>query len=215
MSVHEAFLRLAELAQGPGPMLVVLVGPNGAGKSTFYRRHLHAIQLPFINADVLARTLIEAGAPAGEQTERLAADLAERRRQELIEKRASFITETVFSDPVGAKVGALRTAQAAGYTVVLIFLCVESAELSGLRVESRVLDGGHDVPREKIAPRYERMRTNVKAALTFVDFAIVVDNSALDTPLRPVASVAHGHVLHLNPPLPWWAQEVLPPRDGS
>ena len=215
MSVPEAFARLSELARTPGPLLVVLVGPNGAGKSTFYKRHLQAIKLPFINADLLARALTEAGAPAGEATERLAADLAERRRQELVEKRESFITETVFSDPVGAKVNALRAAQTAGYTVVLIFICVESAELSALRVQSRVLDGGHDVPRDKIAPRYERMRTNVKAALAFVDLAIVVDNSALDHPLRPVASTARGQVVYLNSPLPWWAQEVLPPVEGK
>lgn len=215
MPGSETEKRLLELASGPGPLLLVLVGPNGAGKSTFYQRHLQAIKLPFINADLLARTLIEAGAPAGDETERLAADLAERRRQEMVEKRESFITETVFSDPVGAKVNALRSAQAAGFTVVLIFICVESAELSALRVQSRVLDGGHDVPRDKIAPRYERMRTNVKAALTFVDLAIIVDNSALDNPLRPVASTARGQVVYLNPPIPWWAEEVLPPGEAK
>jgi predicted ABC-type ATPase len=68
---------------------------------------------------VLARTLVEAGAPAGETTERLAADLAENKRRELVAKRESFITETVFSDPVGATVQALRNAQAAGYTVAM------------------------------------------------------------------------------------------------
>ncbi len=210
----DVFARLSELALGLGPLLVVLVGPNGAGKSTFHTRRLQAIKLPFINADLLARALIEAGAPAGEATERLAADLAEKRRQEMVKKHESFITETVFSDPVGAKVEALRAAQATGYTVVLIFVCVDSAELSALRVQSRVLDGGHDVPRDKIAARYERMRTNVKVALTFVDLAIVVDNSALDHPLRPVASTSHGRVCYLNPPLPWWAAEVLPPDRG-
>jgi predicted ABC-type ATPase len=210
VSISAAFARLSELAKGSNPLLVVLVGPNGAGKSTFYRRHLQGIKLPFINADLLARALVDAGAPVGEATERLAADLAERRRQEMMEKRASFITETVFPDPVGAKVDALPAAQSAGYAVVLIFVCVESAELSALRVQSRVLDGGHDVPRDKIAPRYERMRVNVKTALNFVDLAIVVDNSSLDHPLRPVASTALGQVVYLNPPLPWWAQDVLP-----
>ena len=125
-------------------------------------------------------------------------------------KRESFITETVFSDPVGAKVDALRSAQAAGYTVGLIFLCVDSAELSALRVESRVRDGGHTVPPNKIAARFDRMRKNVKAALTFVDFALVVDNSSLDVPLRPVAMTFSGAVSYRNTPLPWWAEEVLP-----
>ena len=211
MSASDAFERLAELAHASGPLLVVLVGPNGAGKSTFYKRYLQAIELPFVNADMLASTLVDAGAPSGEATERLAAELADGRRQEMIGKRTSFITETVFSDPVGAKVVALRAAQTAGYTVVLVFICVESAELSALRVHTRVLDGGHDVPREKIAARFERMRINVKAALTFVDFAVVVDNSSFDYPLRPVASIAKGNVISLDSPLPWWAKDVLPP----
>jgi len=89
----------------------------------------------------------------------------------MIARQASFITEAVFSDPVGAKVQALREAQAAGYAVVMIFICVESAELSALRVETRVAAGGHDVPKDKIAARYERMRANVKVALTFADLA--------------------------------------------
>lgn len=204
------FAHLFELAAQPGPLLVVLVGPNGAGKSTFYARYLSGIKLPFINADRLAQRLIESGAPAGEDTERLAAQLAETRRQAMIARKESFITETVFSDPVGAKVRALQDAQAAGYTVLMIFLCVDSAELTALRVESRVRAGGHRVPSEKIAARYERMRKNVKAAFTFVDFAIVVDNSSFDTPLRPVATTLRGKVNYRNPPLPWWAEEVLP-----
>jgi len=207
--VHPAFERLAELASEPGPLLVVLVGPNGAGKSTFYGRYLHALSLPFINADLIARVLIEAGAPAGEETERLAADLADRRRRKMVAGKESFITETVFSDPVGAKVNALKEAQTAGYSIVMVFICVESAELSALRVQSRVLAGGHDVPADRIAARYERMRKNVKAALSFVDFAIIVDNSSLDQPLRPVASTASGRILHREPSLPWWAKEVL------
>lgn len=76
---EDVFSRLAQLAQQTGPLLLVLVGPNGAGKRTFHKRNLSAIPLPFINADVLAQTLIQAGAPTGETTERLAAQLAEKK----------------------------------------------------------------------------------------------------------------------------------------
>lgn len=204
-----AFERLAELAAGTAPLLVVLVGPNGAGKSSFYHRYLQRLPLPFINADQIARALIDAGAPSGESTERLAADLAEQRRSEMAAGKMSFITETVFSDPVGAKVNALKEAQSAGYSVILVFVCVASSELSALRVHSRVLAGGHNVPQDKIAARFDRMRKNVKAAISFVDFAIIVDNSSLDRPLRPIATTANGRILHCESPLPWWAEEVL------
>jgi predicted ABC-type ATPase len=206
---EEVFDRLAALAAKEQPLLLILVGPNGAGKSTFYQRYLSTISLPFINADVLAKTLVEAGAPEGEATERLAADLAEKKRQDLLLKRQSFITETVFSDPVGSKVEGLRTAQATGYIVAMIFVCVDSSQLTALRVASRVRDGGHRVPPDKIIARYKRMRVNVKAALPFVDLAIIVDNSSIRSPHRPVAATAGGKVIFRNPPLPWWADEVL------
>lgn len=189
--------------------MVILVGPNGAGKSTFYRLRLAGLSWPFINADVLARSLTEVGAPVGEETERLAAELAGRKRREMIEQGRSFITETVFSDPVGAKVEMLREAQSEGYAIVMLFICVDSAELSAWRVQSRVAGGGHDVPANRIAPRYERMRLNVKAALPFVDFALIIDNSSLDQPFRPVASTAKGRVLQREQALPWWAEDVL------
>src|SRR5437868_3648657 len=105
-----AFEKLGELAARTGPLMIVLVGPNGAGKSSFYKSHLEALPFPFINADQIARALIEAGAPSGEAVERLGADLAEQRRQKMVAQKENFITETVFSDPVGAKVNALKEA---------------------------------------------------------------------------------------------------------
>jgi len=207
--MHSALQRLVELAASSSPLLVILVGPNGAGKSTFYRHNLAALDLPFVNADMIASTLVEAGAQAEEETERLAAKLADKRRQELVAKQGSFITETVFSDPVGAKVQVLKDAQAMGFKIIMVFVCVESAELSVLRVRTRVLAGGHDVPVERIAARYERMRKNVKAALGFVDFALIVDNSSLDQPLLPVATTASGKILHRELRIAWWAEDVL------
>lgn len=201
---------MANFERRSGPVLIALVGPNGAGKSTFYKRFLIGVTWPFVNADVLAKSLVEAGSPVGEETEILAAKLAEKRRLQLIEKRESFIAETVFSDPVGAKVKMLKEAQEKGYEVVLIFVGVVSAELSTLRVGTRVRLGGHNVPKDRIAARFERMRKNVKAALPFVDLALVVDNSALDFPHRLVAILERGRVQKLCPPVPWWAAEVLP-----
>jgi predicted ABC-type ATPase len=81
------------------PILVAIAGPNGAGKTAFFRAHLAAAGLRFVNADVLAAEL------AVEPYE--AARLADALRRALVGRRESFVFETVFSDPVGDKVAFL------------------------------------------------------------------------------------------------------------
>ncbi|MDP1650904.1 MAG: hypothetical protein Q8M01_22305 [Rubrivivax sp.] len=56
-------------------------------------------------------------------------------RAELSRQRESFITEKVFSDPVGTKLGVFSDAQAQGYTVVLIFIGISGPERSDERAE--------------------------------------------------------------------------------
>ena len=139
------------------PILVVLAGPYGAGKTTFFQAHLAAAGLRFVNADLLARELdLEAYQ---------AAAAADALRGELIRQRESFITETVFSDPVGAKLAVFTQAMVHGYTVVLLYIGVGSGERSDERVAMRVSQGGHDVPPDRIASRFPRLLGNLRAAI--------------------------------------------------
>jgi len=94
--------------------LIALAGCNGAGKSTFYRQLLVNKGLPFVNADEFAREL-DLGAYE-------AAELAEEVRRLNVNRRESFIMETVFSDPVGAKLDFLEDAAGHGYQVALFFI---------------------------------------------------------------------------------------------
>src|SRR5271168_4192590 len=90
------------------PVLVAVAGPNGAGKTTFYHAHLQAAGLRLVNADVIARELdIDAYK---------AAQIAASIREELVLQRESFVFETVFSDPAGEKLSALKQSARSGYT---------------------------------------------------------------------------------------------------
>lgn len=183
------------------PRLVVIAGPNGAGKTTFYETFLASLPLPFVNADRIARTL------APEDPASIAygaAEVADRERRELLALRRSFIMETVFSDPAGDKLGFLRDAQAAGYAIILLFVGIESPDLSILRVTQRVLEGGHDVPPDKLQQRFPRTQRNLEAALRFVAVAVVFDNSSLDQPYRHVATWHDGHEIFRDPAAPAW-----------
>lgn len=179
------------------PLLVVLAGPNGAGKSTFFHAHLAQAGLRFVNADVLARELgLEA---------RQAADTADAVRAELIRQRESFITETVFSDPVGAKLGVFTGAQAQGYTVVLLFIGISGPERSDERVAMRVSQGGHDVPPERIVSRFPRVLANLRAAIPVLSAVLVYDHDDLRRPYRRIARVERGRITNESNELPaWW-----------
>jgi predicted ABC-type ATPase len=186
------------------PIVIALAGPNGAGKSSFYRIYLEKSRLPFINADVIAlRTGVDAYK---------AAELAEDIRQSLLAHRESFIFETVFSDPVGAKLQSLKQAQVAGYTVLLVFIGVDSPETSAVRVDMRVSKGGHDVPHNKLLERFARVMRNLERALAELENVRVYDNSDLDMPYRMVASRDEGQNVVVWDPIPAWLRPLLPRR---
>lgn len=178
------------------PLIVALAGPNGAGKSTFFQAHLQPAGLRFINADDLAREL---GTGAYE-----AADLANQLRRTLVKQRESFVFETVLSDPVGDKVNFLRDTARSGYTVVLCFVGVDSAEISEQRVAMRVLQGGHDVLTEKLAARFDRTMENLHRAIRELPFVQIFDNSDLRHPFRRVAEFENGKAMRIFKPVPTW-----------
>jgi predicted ABC-type ATPase len=182
------------------PIVVALAGPNGAGKSTYYETVLSRTGLPFVNADVIAEvTGVDAYT---------AADLAEAYRQKLVAQRESFIFETVFSDPVGDKLHALRELEASGYTVVLIYIGVAGPDQSASRVAMRVAQGGHDVPADKIAERYQRTLKNLSRALQQLKNVLVYDHSDLNRGYRLVVSKVKGEIAAAKP-LPDWLNQYF------
>jgi predicted ABC-type ATPase len=185
------------------PILLVLAGPNGAGKSTFYYAHLRPRGLRFVNADELAQQL---GLEAYK-----AADVADQIRRELLAQGESFAFETVFSDPVGAKLEFMKEAEKAGYAVVLFFIGIDKPAASEERVAMRAAQGGHDVPHDKLMSRFARVMKNLKRAMAELSNVRVYDNSDLLAPYRLVALVEDG-ALTLYSPTPAWLKPLLPPK---
>jgi predicted ABC-type ATPase len=183
------------------PILVALAGPNGAGKSSYFETHLAPAGLPFVNADVLAQSL-EIGAYE-------AAALADAIRRGLVERRESFIFETVFSDPSGDKLDFLKSAEKAGYAVGLIFIGIGDPEISGDRVAMRASQGGHDVPAEKLKQRYPRVMNNLKRALAEIANVWVYDHSDLNAGYRLIATREDGREVELHARTPEWLRPLL------
>jgi len=134
-------------------LLLVVAGPNGAGKSTFVETFLRPTGILVVNPDEVARGLLP---DTPEALAYEAARVTDTWRRDLVARGVSFCMETVFSDPQGAKLDFLKECQSQGYVVTLIFIGLDSADLSRGRVMERVEAGGHDVPDEKIVTRFPR-----------------------------------------------------------
>jgi predicted ABC-type ATPase len=151
----------------PEPRILVVAGPNGSGKSTVTAGI--AVIGTYVNADDIGAL--------SEIDSLQAAQEAERLREHLLARRASFTFETVLSTP--RNLDLLTRAKAAGYRIEAVFVLTVDSELNVLRVRGRVAAGGHDVPPQKIRDRYARSLANLPPMIQLRDVCTVFDNRTL------------------------------------
>jgi predicted ABC-type ATPase len=192
------------------PQLWILAGANGAGKSTFFQLALEPRGSKLINADVIAK-IIHPEHP--ESVSYQAAGIADKIRTALLQQETSFCFESVFSHP--SKIDFIAKAKGLGYEVILVYLHLATSQLNEARVRQRVLQGGHDVPVEKIHNRIPRTMRYVATALPLTDEARLLDNSFRDDPFRQVAIIRKGRIVWAADPLPVWARQMLSAIDSA
>lgn len=128
---------------------------------------------PLLEAGQVQDSLLTAPADACDGY--AAASVADFIREELMACRRPFSFETVMSHQ--SKINFFARARAAGYRTYLYFITTDSSELNVRRVETRVAEGGHPVPKDKIVQRYGRCLGLARAALAHADRAFFFDNS--------------------------------------
>jgi len=155
--------------------LYIMGGCNGAGKTTASYTILPEILDcdEFVNADEIAKGLSpfrpeKAGIQAGR--------LMLQRIKSLITKGQDFAFETTLATK--SYKNFVTDAQANGYSVTLIFFYLNSQDLAVKRVETRVKEGGHDIPENVIRRRYENGLNNFfNIYSSIVDEWMFIENS--------------------------------------
>ena len=131
-------------------------------------------------------------------------------RHRLIAAKASFTFETVMSHP--GKVELLAQAQRAGYRTYLYFIATDDPAINISRVRNRVKLGGHSVPEDRIAPRYQRSLELLLDAIRHTNRAYVFDNSreSHDTKSTWIAEITDGRELELKSnQIPVWFKRAV------
>jgi predicted ABC-type ATPase len=155
--------------------LYIISGCNGAGKTTASFTILPEVLncKEFINADEIAKGL----SPFQPESVSIEAGrIMLRRIDELLKSNTSFAFETTLSTKSYKR--KIVDAKDNGYNIVLLFFWLETVELAKERVNTRVLEGGHNIEPNVIERRYINGIQNLFTIyLPIVDQAMIFDNS--------------------------------------
>jgi predicted ABC-type ATPase len=191
------------------PVLIVIAGPNGSGKTSTTRlviKHEWADQCVYINPDEIAQT--KYGDWNDVNAVRQAVEYCEEWREQLLHDHKDFIFETVLSSD--GKVDFLKRAKEEGYFIRMFFICTESPTINAARIANRVMEGGHDVPIQKIISRYEKAIVNAVKVMRFADRAYFYDNSIDNQNAQLLFRTAEGHFAkRYTDSIPEWANKIL------
>lgn len=136
-----------------------------------------------------------------------AAILADYLRVRLVNAGMDVSFETVFSHR--SKLELMKQAREQGYRVYLYYVCVASPEISKQRVALRASQGGHTVPENKIAERYERSLALLAEAISCSDRAYLFDNTQREAALKLEITMNRDVIPHAAT-LPEWITKSLP-----
>ena len=191
------------------PVLIVIAGPNGSGKTTITSKILKHEWLEgavYINPDQVAQDRF--GDWNSPEAVLQAAQYCEEERENCLRNKQSLIFETVLSSE--GKVDFIRRAREAGYFIRLFFVSTNHPSVNAARIAQRVINGGHDVPINKIISRYQKAIVNCKRCAALVDRVYVYDNSIDNVDARLLYRMSNGKLFkQYTEDIPEWALMIL------
>ena len=165
--------------------LYIISGCNGAGKTTASYTILPEILecKEFVNADEIAKGL----SPFQPETVSFQAGrIMLEKINFLLEQGKDFAFETTLATK--SYKNFVEKAQRNGYKVVLLYFWLNSPELAILRVKTRVVEGGHAIPKNVIERRYKNgLKNFFNIFQSIVDEWFFIDNSK-----NPFKFIAEG-----------------------
>ena len=176
------------------PRLYIISGCNGAGKTTASFSLLPEMLdcKEFVYSDEFAKGL----SPFDPSKASIQASLYMLMKiRNLLKRNEDFAVETTLATRTLLKT--VKSAQAAGYTVTLLYFWLNSPDLAVERVRARVEAGGHNIPEETIRRRYNTgIYYFFKLYAPISERWILADNSQL--PFRVIAEGSKDEVINIR-----------------
>lgn len=192
-------------------MITVIAGVNGAGKSSTAGARIREAGGEYFNPDEIARSLLtDNPSLTQDQANAQAWQVGYDYLVEAITHNKDYIFETTLGGNSISQL--LSDAMKSGVQVRIFYCGLSSAELHIERVHNRVLNGGHDIPEDKIRERYISSIHNMMRLLPGCHQVEVIDNS---TPfingkpaIKKLFSVQAGKIKIFEQDMPAWARPL-------
>ncbi len=178
----------------------IFAGVNGAGKSTLFYLEKSSDLGIRLNCDEILSSLGLKWEEARAQI--LAGKKLLQLQRECIESGVSFNQETTLC---GQSIfNAVKQAKEAGYTILLRYVGVETAEIAKERVRKRIESGGHGISDETIERRFVTSQENFLKIYPLCNDVIIYDNTKQ---MQCAAMITNGKIAVLRKIA--WVNELL------
>ena len=124
--------------------------------------------------------------------------------RECLANRIDFTEESTLAGGFACRMA--REARAAGYTVRLYYVGLDSAEESVQRIENRVAHGGHNIPTADVQRRFSRRFADLSKLLPLCNEASFYDNN---NGFRLVAVYRNGEIVPTGTYRPKWLCSMM------
>jgi predicted ABC-type ATPase len=189
------------------PQLLYVAGPNGAGKSTFSKELSEPGAIIFDVDKVIAR--IEAQSPG--MPKKKVYDTATQeffnKANEAIRLKQYFTLETNFRDKELVDIAAQFKRY--GYTTNMVYLTLESIEQSTVRVNERVLDGGHFVDHKNILLNYNEGLQYLERFANRFDKLEIIHNLKDRGKFKSLLNIENQQLVYLSADLPAGVEQTV------
>ncbi len=191
------------------PNLIVIAGCNGAGKSTFASSFLPD-GLTSFDYDKLYLEYYSI-LPDSEFRDKFARDKTTKDFEDAIKQsvtnKTDFCYETNFdSSPVYWP----EHFKKHGFTLDLIFFCLDNQEIARRRVEERAEFKGHYVDSQTIDLKWKAGYKNLNEHYTFFDNILLVDNSVQKEVYSNLLQIEQGEIVMMVDELPDYFKHRFP-----
>ena len=191
------------------PNLIVIAGCNGAGKSTFASSFLPDGLISFdYDKQYLEHysTLSDSEFRDKFARDRTTKDFEEAVNR-AIKNKTDFCYETNFdSNPVHWP----EQFRKHGFTLDLIFFCLDNQKIAIRRVEERAEFKGHFVDNTTIDLKWKAGYKNLNEHYTFFDNILLVDNSVQKEVYSNLMQIEHGEIVLMSDRLPDYFKRRFP-----